>query len=193
MSIDFKQLQTMVKEAMFTGGGINEPSYPEGVPVRMPASDTDAKEPDKGDAKANDLYEMARIAREATEKLVEALDEPIYDGAYEHAFKASACLRRALNAIEETGAHPMPTQRSAAPSTTFQVYNAHAGSSTHTPVADYGLVEEDSGLEEEKVKHHRSELSYAKKDNPSSKKPLKKAYHKAVRSQTKRNIKKGKD
>ena len=80
----------------------------------------------------------------------------------------------------------MPTQRSAAPSTTFQVYNAHAGSSTHTPVADYGL-------EEEKVKHHRSELSYAKKDRPSSKKDLKKAYHKAVRSQTKRNIKKGKD
>ena len=105
MSIDFKQLQTMVKEAMFTGGGINEPSYPEGVPIRMPAADTETKEPDKGDAKANDLYEMARIAREATEKLVEALDEPIYDGAYEHAFKASACLRRALNAIEETGAH----------------------------------------------------------------------------------------
>ena len=32
MSIDYKQLKGLVKEAMFTGGGINEPSAPLGIP-----------------------------------------------------------------------------------------------------------------------------------------------------------------
>ena len=31
MSVDYNQLKALVKEAMFTGGGINEPSAPEGV------------------------------------------------------------------------------------------------------------------------------------------------------------------
>jgi len=30
MSVDYDQLKALVKEAMFTGGGINEPSAPEG-------------------------------------------------------------------------------------------------------------------------------------------------------------------
>jgi hypothetical protein len=111
MNIDYKQLQELVREAMFTGGGINEPSAPEGVPHRMPAADNDEKEQDKGDPEANRLYDVALAAREAAEKLVEALDEPIYDDAYEHAFKASACLRKALNSLEGSGAHPMPDQR----------------------------------------------------------------------------------
>ncbi len=111
MSIDYKQLQLLVKEAMFTNGGINEPSAPEGVPHRMPAADKDTPEQDKGDPEANDLYDLALTAREATEQLVEALDEPIYDDAYEQAFKASACLRKALNSLEGSGAHPMPDQR----------------------------------------------------------------------------------
>jgi len=115
MSIDYDQLKLFVKEAMFTGGGINEPSAPLGVPHRMPAADTWDKQQDMGTPKANKLYAMAVAARGATEDLIEGLDEPIYDGAYEHAFKASACLRRALNALEESGAHPMPLQRVVAP------------------------------------------------------------------------------
>ena len=106
MSIDYKQLETLVREAMFTGGGINEPSYPEGIPHRMPAADTGGNEQDMGSDEANEMYDIALAAREATEDLVEALDAPIFDGAYEHAFKASACLRKVLNSLEEVGAHP---------------------------------------------------------------------------------------
>ena len=80
MSVDYKQLKILVKEAMFTGGGINEPSAPEGIPHRMPASDTRDKEQDQGDPKANELYSMAVDARAAVEDLVVALDDPFYDG-----------------------------------------------------------------------------------------------------------------
>ena len=111
MSIDYKQLELLVREAMFTGGGINEPSAPEGVPFRTGAGDLDDKEQDMGDEEANHLYEIALAAREATEKLVEALDQPIYDGAYEHAFKATRALGEALNELVAVGAHPMPDQR----------------------------------------------------------------------------------
>lgn len=114
----------MVKEAMFTGGGINEPSAPEGIPHRMPAADSADKEQDMGNEDANKMYEFALAAREATEKLVEALDEPIYDGAYENAFKASACLRRVLNDLEGAGAHPMPSQRVVAPPKYQQKYTS---------------------------------------------------------------------
>jgi hypothetical protein len=111
MSIDYEQLRTLVKEAMFTSGGINEPSAPEGVPHRMPAADTDEKEQDMGDPEANEKYDICLAAREATEKLVEALDQPLYDGAYEHAFKATRALGEALNELVAVGAHPMPDQR----------------------------------------------------------------------------------
>ena len=136
MSVDYAQLKTFVKEAMFTGGGINEPSAPEGVPHRMPAADRDTKEQDRGDPKANELYDLALAAREATEVLVEALDEVIYDGAYEHAFKASACLRRALNELETTGAHPMPVQRVVSPPAYQQKYTA--GSSGAGSYSSFG-------------------------------------------------------
>jgi len=126
MSIDYNQLKTLVKEAMFTGGGINEPSAPVGIPHRMPAADGADKQQDMGDPKANELYELALVAREATEKLVEALDEPIFDDAYEQAFKASACLRRTLNSIEGSGAHPMPMQHVVAPTPDQQKYNGGA-------------------------------------------------------------------
>lgn len=124
MSIDYKQLEVLVREAMFTGGGINEPSAPDGVPHRMPAAEPSDKEQDKGDEEANEKYNIALAAREATEKLVEALDLPIYDGAYEHAFKASACLRKALNELIGVGAHPMPTQRVVPPAPGEQMYSA---------------------------------------------------------------------
>jgi hypothetical protein len=128
MSIDYKQLKILVKEAMFTGGGINEPSAPVGIPHRMAAADRGDKQQDMGDPKANKLYELALVAREATEKLVEALDEPIFDDAYEQAFKASACLRRTLNSIEGTGAHPMPFQHVVAPTPGQQKYSGGARS-----------------------------------------------------------------
>jgi len=124
MSINYKQLEALVREAMFTGGGINEPSAPMGVPHRMPAAEPPDKEQDMGDDEANEKYDIALAAREATEQLVEALDLPIYDGAYEHAFKASACLRKALNSLVEVGAHPMPIQRVVAPDPGEQMYSA---------------------------------------------------------------------
>ncbi len=124
MSIDYEQLKTFVKEAMFTGGGINEPSAPEGIPHRMPAADGADKEQDMGDPEANELYDIALAAREATEQLVVALDDPVFDGAYENAFKASACLRRVLNDLEADGAHPMPQQRVVAPPRDQQRYSS---------------------------------------------------------------------
>ena len=147
MSIDYKQLQLLVKEAMFTNGGINEPSAPEGVPHRMPAADKDTPEQYKGDPEANDLYDLALTAREATEQLVEALDAPIYDDAYEQAFKASACLRKALNCLEGSGAHPMPDQRVVAAPEYQQRYNGgsggdYAGGGMMGMGGDYGGLEE---------------------------------------------------
>ena len=135
MSIDYKQLKSMVKEAMFTGGGINEPSYPEDIPHRMPAADTQDKEQDMGDEEANELYDIALAAREATEKLVVALDNPVYDNAYEYAFKATSCLRNVLNSLEESGAHPMPDQRVVAPPAKMQRYG---GSLPYAGALAYG-------------------------------------------------------
>ena len=148
MTIDYKQLEALVREAMFTGGGINEPSAPEGVPHRMPAADTDTPEQDKGDPEANKLYDIALAAREAAEKLVEALDEPIYDDAYEHAFKASACLRKALNSLEGAGAHPMPDQRVVAPDKEQQPYGMGGGMDYYS-MGYVGVGDMGAGLEEQ--------------------------------------------
>jgi len=93
----------------------------------MPAAEPSGKEQDMGDLKANKLYDLALIAREATEQLVESLDEPIFDGAYEHAFKASACLRRTLNSLIESGAHPMPAQHVVSPPPWLQKYGTSGG------------------------------------------------------------------
>jgi len=153
MSINYKQLQELVKEAMFTGGGANEPSAPEGVPHRMPAADINTKEQNRGDPKANKLYEIALIAREAAEVLVEALDEPIYDGAYEHAFKASASLRKVLNSLEETGAYPMPTQRVVAPPRSQQRYSGGSNAGDYGGGAMIGMGDSGfGGMEEQKEK-----------------------------------------
>lgn len=135
MSVDYKQLKEFVAEAMFTGGGINEPSAPKDIPHRMPSGDRYGKEQEMGDPEANQLYEIALAAREAAEALVEALDDPIFDGAYEFAFKASASLRRALNSIEEQGAHPMPWQRVVAPPAGRQKY---ANNIPYAGTLDYG-------------------------------------------------------
>jgi hypothetical protein len=146
MSIDYNQLKSLVKEAMFTGGGINEPSAPEGIPHRMPAGERPDREQDMGDPEANDLYELALKARSATEKLIVALDNPLYDNAYEQAFKASACLRKTLNSLEESGAHPMPWQRVVAPPAKMQKY---AGSVPYQGAYEYGANGVASGMIEE--------------------------------------------
>ncbi len=125
MSIDYKQLQMLVKEAMFTGGGINEPSYPEDIPHRMPSADTWDKQQDMGDPEANDLYAIAVRARAGVEDLIEALDDPSFDSAYEYAFKASACMRKVLNSLEESGAHPMPDERVVTPPPQMQKYGGY--------------------------------------------------------------------
>jgi len=167
MTIDYEQLKSFVKEAMFTGGGINEPSAPEGIPHRMPAADTKEKEQDQGDPKANKMYEIALAAREATEELVEALDDPVFDGAYEHAFKASACLRKALNSLEESGAHPMPQQRVVSAPRLQQKFTA--GSSFQSAMGDLGggLGMPIAGALEEIEVPSTDELKAAGAENPS--------------------------
>jgi hypothetical protein len=124
MAIDYEQLKSLVKEAMFTGGGINVASAPEGIPHRMPAANPPQE---TGTPEANALYDLALVAREATEKLVAALDDPTYDDAYENAFRASASLRKALNNLIEDGAHPTPEQRVVAPPKWEQPFNAGGG------------------------------------------------------------------
>ena len=121
MTIDYEQLKHLVQEAMFTGGGINEPSAPEDVPHRMPAADVTAVE---GDERMNELYYMALDAREATERLIEKLDDPIFDDPYSDAFIATSALRRVLNRLEEDGAKPAPEDRVVSPPAWMQKYNA---------------------------------------------------------------------
>lgn len=149
MTINYEELKALVKEAMFTGGGINEPSAPEGIPHRMGSQDPSDQEQNMGDPKANELYAMAVDARAAVEELIVGLDEPIFDGAYESAFKASACLRHALNDIEAAGAHPMPDERVVAPTVDQQKYNSGGGDfggGAGFIGADFGLQENIEGF-----------------------------------------------
>ena len=148
MSVDYEQLKLFVKEAMFTGGGINEPSAPKGVPHRMPGADGADKQQDLGDPKANKLYSKAVKAREITEEVVEGLDEPIFDAAYEHAFKASASLRKALNAIIESGAHPMPDERVVTPPSNQQRWGGYV---PYKGAITYGSDSVEPGAMEEAV------------------------------------------
>jgi hypothetical protein len=161
MTVNYEQLKLFVKEAMFTGGGINEPSAPEGIPHRMPAADTESPEQEKGDEKANELYELALVAREAAEVLVEALDEPVFDSAYEHAFKASACLRRALNSLEQSGAHPMPQQRVVAPAYGQQKHTGGSNAGDYAGGAGLGSYAMPIGMieEEEKIELGKTGIS----------------------------------
>ena len=126
-----------------------EPGAPAGIPHRMPAASTDEEEQEMGDPEANKLYETALVAREATEILVEALDDPTYDSPYESAFKASACLRRVLNDLERLGAHPVPSQRVVAPSVNQQKYAGFGSSYAGYSAGAWGGG--DGGLEEMKL------------------------------------------
>jgi|ETNvirenome_6_85_1030632.scaffolds.fasta_scaffold16380_2 hypothetical protein len=156
MSVDYKELKSMVKEAMFTGGGINEPSSPQGIPHRMPAADGADKQQDMGDPKANKLYSKAVKAREITEEVVEGCDLPIYDSAYEQAFKASASLRKALNALIECGAHPMPDERVVTPPSNQQRWGGYV---PYQGAITYGSDSVQPGSMEEAAKVEMSGLS----------------------------------
>ena len=96
------------------GGGIMDPGMVPFVPHQTPAQDTahELAEPTETD----ELYKIALEARLATERLVAALKHPIYDEAFTNAFKATAALRDALNALEAVGAQPKAEDRVVAPS-----------------------------------------------------------------------------
>ena len=87
-----KLVENELKELLGPDGGIMDPNMAPFVPHHQPAQD-----PPDGDASDNDeatrLYRIALKAREATEELIVALDDPIYDNAYEGAYKATMCLR----------------------------------------------------------------------------------------------------
>ena len=86
--------------------------------------------------------------REATEELVEALDDPVYDGPYENAFKATTALRKVLNDIEGLGAHPMPKQRVVAPPADQQKYAGYGSSYGGYSAGAWGGGDGAGGLEE---------------------------------------------
>ena len=106
-------VENELKELLGPDGGIMDPGMVPFVPHREPAADTplDDEDPSEVDRK----YMIALRAREATEALVLALKNPIYDEAYEHAFKATMSLREVLNSIETMGAQPQPEDRVVAP------------------------------------------------------------------------------
>jgi hypothetical protein len=95
------------------------------VPHKQPASDVDP-EPHTP-TETDHLYKLAVKARIATEELVKQLEEPIYDGAYEHAFKATMSLRRTLNELIAVGAEPEEEDRIVAPPTDDQPGNNSGG------------------------------------------------------------------
>jgi len=136
-----KLIKTLVEQELkeFGGGhaagGIMDPGMVPFVPHREPAADT-ADEPTEP-TEADRLYKVGVAARLAAEDLVKALDHPIYDQAYEAAFKASAALRDALNAIESTGAEPENEDRIVAPSKEDQPLGTGLGV-THMPMTYTG-------------------------------------------------------
>jgi hypothetical protein len=94
-------------------GGIMDPNMVPFVPHREPAADT-ANEPEEPN-EVDHLYRAALKARLATEELVKALEDPIYDEVYEASFKATMALRDALNGLESLGANPKADERVVAP------------------------------------------------------------------------------
>ena len=132
-------IKTLVEQELkeFTGpdGGIMDPNMVPFVPRREPAADT-ADEPEEP-TEVNHLYKLAVKARLAAEDLVKALDHPIYDQAFEAAFKASASLRNALNALENVGAEPEPEDRIVAPVKDELPLGSHSGVQ-HMPMAYTG-------------------------------------------------------
>jgi len=114
-------VENELKELLGPDGGIMDPGMVPFVPHQQPAQD-----PPKGDASNKDeatrLYRVALKAREATEELIVALKDPIYDDAYESAYKATMCLRKVLNDLKAQGAAPTEEEEVVAPPRDEQPY-----------------------------------------------------------------------
>jgi|TARA_R110000824_G_scaffold341580_2_gene528023 hypothetical protein len=108
-------------------GGIMDPNMVPFVPHQQSAQDTANPGVPKEPTEADRLYKVAVGARLATEDLVKALEHPIYDEAYEAAFKATMALRDALNKLESVGAEPENDDRIVAPSKQNQPLGSNLG------------------------------------------------------------------
>lgn len=115
-------------------GGIMDPDMAPFVPHSMGASNpSDEPVEDSKADRADELYRLALAAREATEILVAAIDDPIYDEAYEHAFKATHSLREVLNSLIGSGARPDSEEMVAAPDAKLQKYTYRVGGGDFMP------------------------------------------------------------
>jgi hypothetical protein len=118
-------------------GGIMDPGMVPFVPHREPAADTANPGIPDEPTEVDLLYKMAVKARLATEDLVKALENPIYDEPYEHAFKATMSLRDALNALIGEGAQPIRKDHIVAPIPSEQPVGSSVGV-THMPMVYTG-------------------------------------------------------
>jgi len=114
-------VEAELKELLGPDGGIMDPDMVKFVPHREPAADPPIEHADKND-EATELYRLALKAREATEELIVALDDPLYDEAYEAAYKATMCLRKTLNDLKAQGAKPTEEEEVVAPPREDQPY-----------------------------------------------------------------------
>ena len=110
------------------GSGMLAPSGPGHVPHRMAAAEP-REEPIDSDRydNATRLYKLAFTAREAAETLIVALDDPVYDSAYEQAFKASKALGLVLNELKAQGATVENDEQVVPPPPDQQKYSYKAG------------------------------------------------------------------
>jgi len=141
-SVDPKSIDTIktfVKQALLQeiDGGIMDPGMVPFVPHRQPAADTAPLEDEEEPLEVDKKYDVALDAREATERLIMALDSAIYDAPYEHAFKATMSLRDALNSLEGLGAQPSAEDRVVAPLKDEQPMGSARGV-THMPMTYTG-------------------------------------------------------
>ena len=133
-----KTIKTLVEETLnefsLNPGSRVEPDMVPFVPHSMWASNPSDEEVESPRSdRANELYKLAFAAREATELLTREIQDPIFDEAYEHAFKATTCLRNVLNNLIEMGAAPDPDEMVVAPRAGQQKYTYRAGGSDFMP------------------------------------------------------------
>lgn len=129
--------QLVEQELREIDGGIMDPGMVPFVPHREPAADTANPGIPAEPTEVDRLYKLAVKARLATEDLVKALENPIYDEPYEHAFKATSSLRDALNALIGEGAEPIRKDHIVAPLPSEQPVGSSVGV-THMPMTYTG-------------------------------------------------------
>ena len=149
--VNFAELRALVERQLeeFVGEPAATQMVPS-VPHRQPAADPPK---DEEPTDADQMYDFAYDAREATELLVAKLEDPIFDDAFEYAFRASACLRKVLNSLMESGARPKPDKRVVAPRKNTQKYfGYHSSASPLSDEPSYSRVQ----LEEEDIRAIKS-------------------------------------